>query len=109
MAALGVKSLPRIGGKTPAVGVLPHPVYFVLKIKMVLLKRKTYSRCWLDAGSVKQGGWRIFFEEESFSKTIVNTNVKPVAKSLKWRGEQLEGVGGAGPLQHSQFKLPIFV
>ena len=70
MAALGVKSLPCIGGKTPAVDVLPYPAYFVLKIKMVLLIRKISSRCWLGAGYVKQGAWRIFLEEESISKTI---------------------------------------
>ena len=64
MAALGVKSLPYIGGKTPAEGVLPHSVYFVQKTKMVLLKRKISSRCWLGAGYVKQGG-----PGESFSKT----------------------------------------
>ena len=61
MAALGVKSLPCVGGKTPAVGVLPHPVYFVLKTKMVLLKRKISSRCWLGAGHVKQGGLENLF------------------------------------------------
>ena len=57
----------------PAVGVLPLPVYFVPKIKMVLLKRKISSKYWLGAGYVKQGAWRIFLEEESMSKTIVNT------------------------------------
>ena len=61
MAALGVKSLPCIGGKTPAVGVLPHPVYFVLNTEMVLLKRKISSRCGLDAGYVKQGGLENLF------------------------------------------------
>ena len=61
MAALEVKSLPCIGGKMPVVGVLPHPVYFVLKIKMVLLKRKISSRCWLGAGYVKQGGLENLF------------------------------------------------
>ena len=56
MNALGVKSLPCIEGKTPVVGGLPHPVYFALKIRVVLLKRKISSRCWLGAGYVKQGG-----------------------------------------------------
>ena len=61
MAALEVKSLLCIGGKTPAVGVLPHLVYFVLKINMVSLKRKIFSRCWLGAGCVKQGGLENLF------------------------------------------------
>ena len=64
MAALGVKSLPYIGGKTPALGVLPHPVYVVRKIKMVLFKRKICSRCWLGAGYVKQGGLENRFGKE---------------------------------------------
>ena len=61
MAALGVKSLPCIRSKTPAAGVLPNPACFVLKIKMVLLKRKISSRCWLGAGYVKQMGQENLF------------------------------------------------
>ena len=56
MAALGVKSLPCIGGQNACCRRFTPPGIFCPKNKNVFLKRKISSKCWLGAGYVKQGG-----------------------------------------------------
>ena len=87
MAAVGVKSLPCIGGKTPAVGVLPHPVYFVLKIKMVL-------NSLLVVQNLKIATSRGFIFPEAFRLTLVkgivrikNVELRPLLKARKEKRE----------------------